>query len=725
LIRKGSTLRAALLAAVSSAHAAATDGPMRLSTLDTTLTFEAGAASPRATQLAFGNGKQSWSNRASEPLVAQAEVNGKVRAIRWQYFAAASQVTPTHVQLVYESPAPHLQLIWEWQVRASPGPIEHRIEIRNLSDDDVWLPQQESLGFQLDARPTLALQQTWIEKGASSPSSVGVHHASLEPGFKWTGTSSTYAHPPRGEQREMIPYVLIESLRGDHFGLYAGIEFSGRTRFALSRDRGLVNLAAGLNPLPGPFRTRLRPGESFHAPTVFIGAFRGGPDVAGNTLRRWVRMVLNNPTTIRNPSYPLLVSNSWGSGMAINETQAHKMIEDAGALGLEMFHLDAGWFRGVGDWTSNPSKFPHSVSAVADYAHHFGLKFGLWTDWTQAGVSNGGGSLNVNDPATRDWLTVDPPPGWKPAEFKGIAIDIGLPAAREWALRKVETIVRDYRIDMLEHDGYLVSQGCDRVDHPHAPPDPAHTRHFRDEDFEWSEGPNSTDVSYHATRAYYDIYAEVRRNHPRLLFEICNDGGRMVDFGSAAHGDYFSMSDGYDPLSNRRAFYDASYVFPPAMLEAYVEKWPAPRLENFIYMLRSGMMGWFSLMQDSSLWSPEQRAAARAEFELYKSNLRPLIRQADLYHVTPRPDGVSWDGIEYFDPASRRGVLFAFRGTTPEASSHVFALKGLEYMRQYHLAFQDHTSADRTVHGLELMRDGVKVTLPRVNASELVFFDQL
>ncbi len=47
-------------------------------------------------------------------------------------------------------------------------------------------------------------------------------------------------------------------------------------------------------------------------------------------------------------------------------------------------------------------------------------------------------------------------------------------------------------------------------------------------------------MSYHATRAYYAIYEQLRARHPELLLEVCNDGGRMVDFGSAAHGDYFS-----------------------------------------------------------------------------------------------------------------------------------------------------------------------------------------
>ena len=52
--------------------------------------------------------------------------------------------------------------------------------------------------------------------------------------------------------------------------------------------------------------------------------------------------------------HPLLVNNSWGSGMAVNEDLAQRMIIESAQLGLEMFHLDAGWFRDVGDWQPDP-----------------------------------------------------------------------------------------------------------------------------------------------------------------------------------------------------------------------------------------------------------------------------------------------------------------------------------------------------------------------------------
>jgi hypothetical protein len=333
--------------------------------------------------------------------------------------------------------------------------------------------------------------------------------------------------------------------------------------------------------------------------------------------------------------------------------------------------------------------------------------------------------LNIRDPEVHDWLTTDLPATWKPEEFKGQTIDVGAPQAKAWAMRETDRIVTDYKLDMLEHDGYLVAQGCDASDHPHAPADPLNRCTYRDGGFVFVRSSNSTDVSYHAVRAYYDIQSNLRAKHPGLLLEICNDGGRMIDFGSAAHGDYFSITDTYDPLSNRRAFYDTSFVLPAAMLEAYVERWPTPSIENFRYMLRSGMMGWLSIMIDTTSWDRQQHEVAKEEIQLYKTRLRPLIRDANLYHISERPDGVRWDGMEYFDPQTRRGVVYAFRSTVESEAQHKFILRGLQAGARYRLRFNDHTAEDEVVEGAALMNDGLKVQLLTVNSSEIIFIEEL
>jgi alpha-galactosidase len=278
---------------------------------------------------------------------------------------------------------------------------------------------------------------------------------------------------------------------------------------------------------------------------------------------------------------------------------------------------------------------------------------------------------------------------------------------------------------MLEHDGYVVAKRCVRADHPHAAPDRLVPTSVKGRGLELPDLSNSTDVSYHAVRAYYDIQSHLRNEHPELLLEICNDGGRMVDFGSAAHGDYFSITDAYDPVSNRQAFYDASHVLPPAMLETYVEKWPTPRIENFRYMLRSGMMGWLTIMQPTTSWTAEQHAVAKEEIAMYKMKLRPLIRDAHLYHVSSRADGVHWDGLEYFAPRLSRGVLYAFRGSGIDEMKHRFVLRGLLPSKRYKVRFHDHSSPDQVMSGAELLQSGLLVNLPGTDSSELIFFNEV
>ncbi len=696
-----------------------------LNSTDIHIKVSAGIQAPFLLSIS-GKPGNTWHNTEAETLPSQIYVAKMSVPVSWSFKPNLSSANSHQVDFVYESAKPHLQLHWRWYVRSASGPIEHSIQIVNLGDEEIWLPLVDSLRLNLRLAPTAAIENVYVEKGADTPSDHGTHLDAVTDGYRWIGRSTTYAHPINGQQREIIPAEIISqphvgvSPRQDPAGWYAGIEFSGRTRITLERSGDSLKSVLGLNPELGPFRTRLVPNEHFESPTIFLGAFSGSTDDAGNQLRRWIRNTLTNPKTWQDPQYPLMVNDSWGSGMQVDEPLALRMIANSKALGLEMFQLDAGWFRGVGDWYPEPFKFPHGLAFIADAAHRSGLRFGLWVDWSQAGLDTSPKALNVRNPEVNDWLVNDLGPAWKPEEFKGQTIDLGVPAAREYASREVKRIVEDYHLDMLEHDGYLVAESCTRSDHPHAPPaGPLPITH--DAGFDFALGDNSTDVSYHAVHAYYSLYEKLRREHPGLLFEICNDGGRMVDFGSAAHGDYFSITDSYDPLSNRRAFFDASHLLPPAMLESYVEQVPTPDIPNFLYMLRSGMMGWMSIMLDTTAWSAQQQGIARDAFALYKDRLRPLIRDANLYHISNRPDGVHWDGMEYWDPTRATGVLFAFRGSAPEEQLHSFRLAGLSDDARYQIHFEDQTSPDQVVTGRELRLQGIAVHLQHPLSSELAF----
>ncbi len=133
------------------------------------------------------------------------------------------------IAFVYDCSTPALRLTWEWKAPASTGPVEHTIHIENLGASEIWIPMQDSFEFNWRTGPKAALRHVYVEKGAGTPSADGTHETALPVGYHWTGTSSTYAHPRKGEPREVIPWFAVESPRDSQSGWYVGIEFSGRT----------------------------------------------------------------------------------------------------------------------------------------------------------------------------------------------------------------------------------------------------------------------------------------------------------------------------------------------------------------------------------------------------------------------------------------------------------------------------------------------------------------
>jgi alpha-galactosidase len=668
-----------------------------LKTSDTLLTVTANAGQLDITSLSDTAGDPDWiAGSVPVSLPDHIFINKASQPVHWKFWGNVGGHSVGETTLRFISSEPKLELLSIWQAQSGPGPVEHHFEIINRSGQVIEVPLQPSLALTLTAPVEHSMENWWVEKGGSRPSDVGTHREPINDGYRFNGRSSPYAEVP-----EMIPWVSIQDVTGNG-GVYFGIEFSGRVGFDVSATGKplKVTIAAGLDPSERDFRSRLATGERFVTPTVFVGCYRGDVDDGANRLHRFVATHLRPP--VSDAHYPLIVNNSWGSGMAVDEALARHMIDDSTALGVELFHIDAGWFRTVGDWHPDVQKFPNGLAPVSDYAHSKGMLFGLWVGWTQGGTeSRGMETLAVTNPKQRDWFTHDYPATWKPANFTGATVCLGDESARAWCLNELRRIVTSYKLDLLEHDQIMIVDQCDRTNHVHT--------------------ASPSDIAYHAARGYYTVYDQLRKEHPNLLFEDCVNGGHTVDFGIIQRTHYISITDTYDPLSNRRAFYDSSYPLPPPMCECYIENQPGQSLATFKTMLRSGMMGWCTLMCDTGAWSVEQHSAASRQIEIYKKWIRPLINQGDLFHISTRPDNAHWDGMEYIDPRTGKGLVFAFRGAKAGERSHAFKLKELNRVSSYEVWSEDGTVARGQTTGAKLMNEGLRLELSGPGASELIY----
>jgi len=68
----------------------------------------------------------------------------------------------------------------------------------------------------------------------------------------------------------------------------------------------------------------------------------------------------------------------------IDEQTLRRNADVAASLGVQLFIVDLGWARGIGDWHADPAKFPSGLDALSDYVHSLGMKFGLHFALAQA-----------------------------------------------------------------------------------------------------------------------------------------------------------------------------------------------------------------------------------------------------------------------------------------------------------------------------------------------------
>jgi hypothetical protein len=595
----------------------------------------------------------------------------------WKLLAASrDDGNGAHLQLVLGRAEPPLEVTLHVRCRPGASPIESWYEVRNVGPATLFLDRLDSFDWLLANEAVRHATIFTVRKGTTRPTVLQLE-------ARPTGAFDLLSGPLRDrDAEESVPWFSIQR-PNDGGGLYGGWAFSAFGRILFRPAAGGFHIAGGLDT--EQLAILLEPDQSKPAPMGFIGLYEGSLDDGANALHRFAERWLAPPASV---PLPLVHYNTWTAvGMNIAEQNLLEHIRMAKDLGCELFHIDAGWHPKAGEWVPDPIRFPRGLAPIREAAHKAGLKFGLWLAYTQASRE-----LARQRP---EWLTAPAPLNWDPPSYAGLTMCQAYRPAREHMAAVLERVVSELQLDYLEHDQSIL-QTCRRDFHGHS--------------------PNAG--TYEQTLAYYQLHEDLLRRHFNLLLENCMGGGNILDFGVLQRFHLFSLTDLYDPLGNRKAIYGATYPFPARYGEGYMKDVEGV---SYHYQFRSFMMGYWSLSADTTRWPPEKIAACKKDIAAYK-RIRPILRAGNVYHILPPPDGIHWDGLEYYDPTAGRGVVFLFRPDSADASQTVF-LRGLERSASYRVSFED-TPETFVRSGEQLMREGLRVELPERFTAALVYLNR-
>lgn len=367
---------------------------------------------------------------------------------------------------------------------------------------------------------------------------------------------------------------------------------------------------------------------------------------------------------------------------------------------------------GAGTWIENRQKFPSGMPSFADYVHGRGMKFGLWVEPERVDVR----FIDTPGCVSRSWIATresepisigfNGPNGPTPS----YQVCLGSPEAREWAVKTLVKMVRDYHVDWLKWD-HNMYQPCS----------------------DWRHGHQATAGDWAHTQGVYDVMQALLKEFPGLIIENCAAGGRRFDYGIMRFSRATWTSDATQPAHVVRSHvFGASHAYP----SQYLTTWYVRSSQDLSSigvepaqidsLFRSRMMGAFGISDVLSKWSPEIERSGRRSITLYK-RLRRFLRGQKAW-LTPQPTLYApamelpheWDAMQCWLPEEDESVIYAFRSASP-LNEITLVPKFLMPSRYYQVSDEDERIKPHRALGETLMRGGISIIGAGLNTSAILY----
>lgn len=451
-------------------------------------------------------------------------------------------------------------------------------------------------------------------------------------------------------------------------------------------------------------------GQQITLPTVALSGGYFSIDAPANNLHRYQREYLMHVP--KTNDLMLVQFNTWFPlQIDVSEENLKPYIDVAADLGIEEFTIDAGWFvkksfeTEVGEWKTNRAKFPNGLRNTADYVRSKGMKFGIWFEIESVGTAS---ELFSRHP---EWcLQYNGKPVSSESWQNRRHLDFSNPAAFNWALEQFDNIYQECGgIDWVKLD-YNVNIGSQ---------------------FDNIGGIALGTALRNHILAYYKWLDTLHEKYPNLVLENCSSGALRMDIGILAHTHTSFVSDETSVNPSLGMAWSSTLEYTPRMINHWTVGMGNhyPIIDESLshgywdYMFRVPMNGQFGISSRITEWSPELKACAKENIALYKK-IRPIIADADVYHLTPQPhyqDPEGWTVMAYIPDGAARAVVMANRSRGGEAS-YMLKLSQLKTNAYYRVEINGKNFG--AIRGDKMAKEGMNIELDEYRASVIAFYER-
>ncbi len=529
-------------------------------------------------------------------------------------------------------------------------------------------------------------------------------------------------------------YLPMVYMQGKSAGAYCALEWSSGAVFVQGYNDGTAEMSVNMDGIAvdatSPiFSTIVRGKETFVFPTVYYGAYDGEKvDDGSNLFKKWF-FAIKVPANLReDPAEPF--------------SQMDMQVGlDAAELNVDAIKWDYGWWsndaRGsVGNWTSYEGSWKVRSTAYQNVMKSYGcvtLKR-FTTKANSMGVSLTT-YLLLHDTLDSNGKVTD-----KEGEFNSLThpdwfsnrrIDKGMGESADLGNEACVAFLQEEMKEFFTKNGVTTW----RSDF-----EPI----SRSSNLENRHDANGSDVQYWCTVGFKELAEYLIENVEGFRYESCSSGGSMKDLFTATLATVINCDDAANYLSMRTTFYDSSYVIHPSQLQLPCNMdFCNPSKSTFYPVVNSTCtdedydfkdtmldMGFRTQLLGAPMFSSWTGTVLRdyvKEYStMYEEKVRALVRDGDLYHILPRPDGVNWDGVMYADSDSSneiKGAVFLFKPSENTSETYTVKLDGLDAETTYKLTFEDRDEQNCTVKGSELMKTGITVSIKSIG-SEIIWITE-